>query len=237
MERKMKLKTLIMSSFMATSLFAADYTFELHSGVVYNAKSDVVIRQPGRENIEMDNVQMETHAQTVPYYYGFRVARWTDAQNAWEFEHLHQKLYIDDPQAAITNDAKNPDGSDQTVSLWEFTDGFNFFTINKVHKYLEPNIVVRVGGGIVVVHPDMTINGQNTHKAGNGAITWGEGYQLAGFVYQASAQKIFDLNKKWYLGLEGRISYAKATASLKGGGDTTVVNKAAHFNYGVGYRF
>jgi hypothetical protein len=233
-----KLKYLFVGGLLASNLYGAQYTFELMSGFVYNKKSDVVIRQPGYENIEMDNAKLETHPTEMPFYYGFRIGRWFDKNNGWEFEHLHQKLYIDNPQDAITNNATKPDGvTPQTVSLWEFTDGFNFFTINRVHRYSELGVNVRVGGGIVVVHPDMTINGVNTHKAGNGAITWGEGYQLCGFVYQASAQKTYDISKKWFLSLEGRVSYAKATANLKGGGDTSVTNKALHLNYGVGYKF
>lgn len=225
----MKLKSLLISGIIASNLFAANYSMELLSGVVSNANSDIIIRRPNKENIVLKNAEIETHAQTVPFYYGLRVTRWSDDQNAWEFAHLHQKLYVDEPNKYHSTNAD--------IQNWEVTDGFNFFVLNKVHKYSKYNIKTRIGGGLVIAHPDITIDGVLTHKSGNGAITWGDGYQLAGFVVQTSVQKSFDITKQWYLNLETRVSYAKAAITLKGGGDTTVTNKALHLNYGIGYKF
>jgi hypothetical protein len=122
------------------------------------------------------------------------------------------------------------------MTSWEVTDGFNFFMLNKAWKKKEENIILRLGGGFVIAHPDVTIDGENNRGQGNGAITFGTGYHLAGFVVQASAQKIFEINKKWYWGTEAKISYAKAYINVPGGG-VFVQNRAVHLDFGLGYRF
>jgi len=210
---------------LVSHLNASDYTFELFSGFVQNAKEDLVINRSNGNSIELDNVEFDTHPQTPPFYYGMRISKWYSDDTAWELEHVHQKLYID-----------NPEQYDAGLTKWEVTDGYNFFMLNKAWKKKEQNIIYRFGGGFIISHPDVTLDGVNNHGNGHGAVVWGSGYHLSGFVLQTSAQKIFDINKKWFLGTEVKASYSKAYINVPGGG-VFVQNRALHFDLGFGYKF
>jgi len=210
---------------LLTKVYASEYTFEMFTGFVKNAKEDLVIYRDNGNSIDMNDVQFETHPQTVPYYYGMRISKWYSDDTAWEFEHVHQKLYIDNPEqyyAGLTN--------------WEVTDGYNFFMLNKAWKQEDKSIILRVGGGFIISHPDVTLDGERLHGDGSGALVWGTGYHLSGFVLQTSAQKTFDINKNWFLGTEVKASYSRAYIQVPNGG-VFVQNRALHFDFGFGYKF
>ena len=227
-----KIKLMIAGLGLTTSLAAYDYTFLLYGGMVFNAKDDLTYKVTGEPDIVINNAELSTHVTTPPPYYGFRISAWDTDDTAWEFEHSHQKLYISNAQVA----AASPDN---TLQHWEMTDGFNFFFVNKAWKLDDINegLVVRLGSGLVVTHPDITYGGEHYRGEGHGAITFGEGYDLSGFVLQAGVQQIFDLNEQWFLSLDARFTYASAWAEDEMGGLSVIENKALHFNYGVGYKF
>lgn len=206
------------------SLFAKEYSFEFSTGIVHNMKENMIIKQDNEEDIVLNDVDLETHPFRFPMYYGMRLARWSDKSNAWEVEHLHQKLYIDNPEKLNPN-----------IQQWENSDGFNFFFLNRLWKN-KKNIVYRLGLGPVVVHPEITVRNKSNYKQGNQILTYGDGYHIAGAVIQGSIQKLFNLNKKWYLNLEGRLTYSRADVPIAQG-SVFVQNRAAHFNFGIGYRF
>lgn len=210
---------------LASSANASEYSFEFFSGTVYNMKEDLTIRQSGEDDIVVNNADLKTHPQTTPFYYGYRFSKWYEDKTAWEFEHIHQKLYLD-----------NPENIDSNIQKWEVTDGFNFFTLNKAWKNEDSNLIYRLGGGVVVTHPDITVRNKTNHKRGNGAIHFGEGYHLSGFVLQTSIQKVFDLNKNWFIGTELKATYAKANVPIADG-NVDVQNRAVHFDLGLGYKF
>jgi hypothetical protein len=215
----------LLSLFIISNIYANEYSFELFSGTVYNMKEDIVIRQSGELDIKIDNANLKSHPQTTPFYYGYRFSRWYKDNTAWEFEHIHQKLYIDNSNEV------HPD-----VQKWEITDGFNFFTLNKAWKKTDLNLIYRLGGGFVIAHPDITVRNKTNHKRGNGALHFGEGYHLSGFVLQTSVQKIFTLNKDWFYSTELKITYAKANVPIADG-NVDVQNRAIHLDFGIGYKF
>jgi len=208
-----------------TNLYSSEYSVELFSGFVKNAKEDMVIHRSSGDSIVMNDVEFETHPQTVPYYYGLRISKWYDDDTAWELEHVHQKLYID-----------NPEQYDAGLTNWEVTDGYNFFMLNKAWLKKESNIIYRFGGGFIISHPDVTLDGERLHGEGNGAVVWGTGYHLSGFVLQTSVQKRFDINKDWFFGTELKASYSKAYIEVPHGG-VFVQNRALHLDFGFGYKF
>ncbi len=220
-----KLKLSLVSLSMLSTVYASEYSFELFSGTVYNMKEDITIRQSGYDDIKINNADLKTHPQEKPYYYGYRLSKWYNDNTAWEFEHIHQKLYIDNPQKINSN-----------IQKWEVTDGFNFFMLNKAWKKTNINLIYRLGGGVVITHPDITVRNKTNHKRGNGAITFGEGYHLSGFVLQSSVQKIFDINKNWFFGTELKVTYAKANVPIADG-NVDVQNRAIHLDFGFGYKF
>ncbi len=210
---------------LVSNVYAGEYSIELFSGTVYNMKEDITIRQSGYDDIKLNKVNFKTHPQTTPYYYGYRFSKWYIDNTAWEFEHIHQKLYIDNPQKLNPN-----------IQKWEVTDGFNFFMLNKAWKKKDINLIYRIGGGFVVTHPDITVRNKTNFKRGGGAITFGQGYHLAGFVLQTSVQKIFDISKNWFFSTELKLSYAKANVPIASG-NVDVQNRAMHLDFGVGYKF
>lgn len=212
---------------VSTSLYAYDYSIELYSGVVANMNEDVTYKLSGQEDIVLSNVKLSTKPFTPPPYYGLRISLWDVDNTAWEFEHTHQKLYIDDEDLIAP------------LEHWEMTDGFNFFFVNrawKLDEYME-GLRARVGAGLVITHPDITYNGVRYHGHGHGAITYGGGYDLSGYVWQVGVQKVFDITQNWYLSLESRLTYAGAWAEDKNDGISELQNRALHFNFGLGYNF
>lgn len=218
---------LILGLALFSNLFASGYSVELSTGYVWNMKEDIVNRVGGYPTMTWNNVQMETNPQREPYYYAIRISKWSDDDTAWELEHIHQKLYIEDSRYI---------NSTTDVQKWEITDGFNFFLLNKAWKNTDYGAIFRLGGGTVIAHPDITIHDQTNHKAGHGAIPYGEGYHLCGFVVQASIQKYFDLTDNWFVGGELKATYAKASVPIYDG-ETDVQNRALHLDFGLGYRF
>lgn len=227
-----KIKLMIAALGLTSSLSAYDYTVLLYGGMVFNANDDLTYAVSGEEDIVVKNADLSTHVTTAPPYYGFRISAWDTDDTAWEFEHTHQKLYIADAELA----AADPSGK---LTHWEMTDGFNFFFVNKAWKLDDTykGLVFRLGSGLVVTHPDITYDGEHRTARGNGAITYGEGYDLSGFVLQAGVQQVFDITQSWFLSLDARFTYASAWAEDEGQGLSIIENKALHLNYGVGYKF
>lgn len=221
------MKKILAMIVFSSGLYAYDYTLELYGGLVYNMNEDMTYKVSGADDIILKDVALSTKPFTVPPYYGFRISVWDTDDTAWEFEHTHQKLYIED------GDLVDP------LEHWEMTDGFNFFFVNKAWKLDESwqNLIVRVGTGVVITHPDITYDGERYTGNGNGAITYGGGYDFSGVVFQVGVQKTFDITEDWYLSLETRLTYARAWAEDELGGISDLQNRALHLNYGVGYRF
>lgn len=224
-----KLGLVLTSIVTATSLYAYDFTVQVYGGVVANMNEDITYTLRGEQDINLKDIELDTKPSTVPYYYGFRISAWDEDNTAWEFEHTHQKLYIDD------NDLPGA----PTLEHWEMTDGFNFFFVNKAWKMDESwyNLILRAGAGLVITHPDITYDGNRYTGNGNGAITYGGGYDLSGFVLQVGAEKQFDITDDWFFSVETRLTYANAEAEDELGGISDLDNKAFHLNYGIGYRF
>jgi len=71
----------------------AAWTFEFFGGSVYNFTTPLIIRQSGYDNIKI-NARYKTKPFELPIYYMLRIARWKE-NGAWEFEFIHQKLYLE----------------------------------------------------------------------------------------------------------------------------------------------
>ena len=155
------------SIFSTSKTIAYDITLQLYGGVVSNMNENVTYSLEGVPDIKLEDIELDTKPATAPFYYGFRVSVWNEENTAWEFEHMHQKLYIDDNDLPGT----------PTLEHWDMTDGFNFFFVNKAWKMDESwhNIILRAGAGLVITHPDITYDGTRYTGNGNGAITYGGG--------------------------------------------------------------
>ena len=169
-----KIRHLIVAGllFIPLTTLASDWSITLSSGAVFNSREDLHLKQNSNPDIFIANADLKTKSLTPPFYYGMRLARAIDG-GAWEFEHIHQKLYLDDLPA--------------NLQKFEVTDGYNLFYLNR--SWNRPTAAaLRLGAGLVVAHPDITIYGQTNHIRGGGAIPkiWEDGYRWCGVSVQAS---------------------------------------------------
>jgi hypothetical protein len=212
---------------METQLDAKDgWEVALNFGSSFSKNETLTIKQSGYPDIILPHADIKTKAFTVPFYYGLRISRW-DNDRAWEFEHIHQKIYIDDLPSEVEH--------------FDITDGYNLFYLNHAWNLEEYGVITRVGLGFVVAHPDITVRGVQTHETGGGAIPmiWDtdSGYQWAGLTGQIAIEKEFQIVKNWYLSLEGKLTHSSADIDLEEDGSVEVPNSALHLLVGIKYNF
>ena len=196
-------------------------------GTTISKNETLTIKQNGYPDIVLNDADFKTKPFTSPLYYGLRISKW-NSNRAWEFEHLHQKIYIDD----LPSD----------VQHFEVTDGYNLFYVNHAWNLAAYGIITRVGAGFVVAHPDLTVRGEDTHITGGGAIPmiWDtdSGYQWAGLSAQVAVEKEFQIHENWYTSIEGKLTHSSANIDLvNDSGSVKVPNTALHLHFGIKYNF
>ena len=201
---------------------SATYSLAIFSGAVFNSKEDLRIKQDGEEDITINNAEFKTKPMSDPPYYGIRLSRWNN-NKAWEIEHIHQKLYLDNLP---------PD-----VQQFEITDGYNLFLINRAWQF-HKKYVVRLGAGTVISHPDIKVRGKTNFKRGGGAIPkiWTDGYRCCGITGQVSLAREIKIFKKIFLNPEIKLTHSRADVPIADG-SVQVNNTAVHLNFGLGYNF
>ena len=193
---------------LATPLVADEgWTFQGSSGMAANLKTRLTIRQSGFAPIRVD-ADYATRPFEEPAYYSLRAGRW-HGRGAWEAELTHHKLYLRNPPPE--------------VSHFEITHGYNLLTLSRA--WTSWGLILRVGAGAVAAHAESTVRGQSFESD----------YHLTGPVLQAGAEKRFALGDRWFLGLEGRITTARARVPVAAG-EAEVPNTALHGLLGVGWR-
>ena len=85
----------------------------------------------------------------------------------------------------------------------------------------------------MIAHPENRVRGRELEA---GETNLGGGYHAAGPVLQAGAEKRFAFGERWFLGLEGKLSAARAEVPVAGG-EAEVPNVAAHALLGLGWRW
>ena len=167
---------------------AAHWTFELGSGWAANARMPLVVHQRGQKDLDF-TARYESRLFEPPPYYQMRFAHW-DGDRAWEFEHLHHKIYLD-----------NKPGEIQHFSI---SHGYNMYTINRV--WTEFQFLVRVGGGVIIGHPESMIRGLKLNDDRGGFLKMG--YYISGPTAQIAVERRWQVADHVFIGVE-----AKATAS------------------------
>ncbi len=194
-------------------------------GTSFSKNESLTIKQDGFPDITLENVEFETRPFDSPPYYGIRLGKWRNGR-AWEVEHIHQKIYVDELPADVQH--------------FEITDGYNLFLFNRAWQLKKYGLNTRLGIGPVIAHPQITVRNMTNHKSGGGAIPmiWDSdsGYQWAGAGIQAGLEKEFRLNNNWLFSIEGKLSHANADIDIAGG-SVNVPNTAVHLVGGVKYDF
>ena len=193
---------------------SADWNIQVFTGSSYSFPSPLNIKQDGEKDINI-TAEYETNAwSTQAPYYALRIGKWVD-DHAWEFESLHQKLYL-------TN---KPD----EVQKFAISHGYNFNMLNyALSKY---GFIYRLGGGFVMTHPETQVRGKRLEDDGglNGFYISGAGGQLA-------VEKRYAISKKLSFSLELKMTAAYAVIPIADG-TATVPNYAVHGLVGIGYDF
>jgi hypothetical protein len=192
----------------------AEWTIQLSTGTSYSFPSPLTIEQDGEKDISL-TAEYETRAwATQAPYYALRIGRWKD-KIAWEFESLHQKLYL-------TN---KPD----EVQKFAVSHGYNLNMLNVA--FTKYGLIYRIGGGFVMTHPETEIRGRR-HEDDGGI----NGFYISGAGGQAALEKRYRLSEKLSCSLELKLTAAYAEIPIADG-SASVPNYAAHGLIGIGYDF
>ncbi len=213
MEIKIKKHGMVAIMLLSAPTVSAKQGWEwsVGTGAATNYEQSVTIKMDSGDDINMDSVGFDTKPFSTPPYYTIRGGYWQD-ESAWEMELVHHKLY------AKTSDL------DPQVNNFEITDGYNLLYVNRAVQ-ARPNWNARVGLGLVIPHPDVTVNGERSHG----------GYQLGGGSAQFALEREFALSEQWLLSLEGKVSYSYAQITLDYG-EAVVPNTALHLVGQVKFR-
>ena len=197
------------------------WSIELMAGEAFNLPMPLTVKQSGQPDLNfIANYDTGAFGEIYPAhepYYSWRVGLW-DGDQAWEFQHIHTKLYLLNPLAEI-----------QAFSI---THGFNYFLIN--HAWKNPDFIYRVGAGVVVTHPENTVRGFILSAETGGLLN--EGYYLSGVGIQAGIEKKIPIWRIFFLTLEGALTAALTQVPVVNG-TADVPNIALHIHIGPGLDF
>lgn len=195
---------------------ATHWALELGSGMPYNFVTPLTVSQDFEPDINL-SAHYISSPQKMPFYYYIRIGKWCGCW-AWEFEDIHHKIYLSN-----TND---------TIKHFSISHGYNLLYLNR--SVLWHGLVWRLGGGLVVGHPESTVRGLVFSEAG-GTFNNG-GYYLSGASFQASLAKKFYFNNRFFVDIEGKLTASQANVRVVNG-EAYAPNIALHANFGLGYDF
>jgi hypothetical protein len=200
-----------LSLLLAAPLAAAEpgWTLQALLGGSWSRSSRLTIRQDGFQDLRFD-AKWETKPFTDPIYYSVRAGRWS-RRGGWELELTHHKLYLRNPPPEVEH--------------LEVSHGYNLVTLNRAWD-LGP-VLVRAGAGPVVAHVEGRVRGRSYGTSG---------YEWTGPALQVGVEKRLTLRERWLLGVEGKVSAARAVISVPGG-ELNAPNVAGHLLVSLGYRW
>ena len=185
----------------------AQVAFEYFRGTAFNAPTPLTVTQAEYPPIEF-TAHYEVRPLAARAYYVYRLELWKK-NKAWIIEHLHHKVYLENPQGGVEE--------------FEVSHGYNLITLNR--GWRRGHYVLLAGGGVVLTYPRSTIRGK----------TWphDSGYDLSGATIQGAAARRFDLGKRIFASVEGKLTASWARVPVVDG-NATVPNSAFHVLAGLG---
>ena len=208
---------LVLTLLIVSATLSAEIDVSL--GHAVNLPGDIEIKNNDGSRINFQ-AKYKTKGLKSPQYYSIRIRKEILKVNA-EFELVHHKLYVDD-------------GLPPEISKFEITDGFNLLTLNTLVD-ISSNFSCRAGSGIVVAHPDVTINGETNFIRGGGFIPkfWSDGYHWGGFTAQVSLVYIKKIRNFRY-NIESKFVYANSNVPVIDG-SMDISNISLHFLAGLSF--
>lgn len=206
--------TLVVCSF---HVYAVELDISL--GNAYSASDNITIKREQGDDIQF-SASYKTKGFSSPHYYSIRI-RENFFNKDIELELVHHKLYVDD---ALPTE----------ITKFEITDGFNLLMCNMTSNFIS-SVSYRLGLGLVVAHPDVTIDGESNFVRGGGLIPkfWEDGYHWGGISTQASLfYSSYIKNIKYHI--ETKCVYAKSNIPVVRG-DMDITNISIHFLAGISF--
>ncbi len=177
-----------------------------------NVPTPLTISQSGEPDLNV-TARYATRPFSPPLYWVFGVFR-REGGHEWALELLHHKLYLENPPPE--------------VGAFSLSHGFNLVVLSHGFE-VSPGVWARVGGGLVVAHPESTVRGESWPQKGG---PFGLGYRLAGGVISAGLEGRVPLGDRLRLAVGGRVTGAYAVVPVAGG-SARVPNVAFHATAGL----
>jgi hypothetical protein len=190
----------------------AEWRVAVLGGSAYNVRTPLTVHQSGHADVRF-TARYETRAFEAPLYWDVRVATWS-GECAWELELIHHKLYLDN----------NP----PDIQQFSITHGCNLLIASWARRH--GSFVLRVGGGVVIAHPESTVRGVK-HREDRGFL--GMGYYFAGPTVQGAVEKRVAIGGRFFAAFEGKLTVTRCRVPV-GGGNADLVNVAFHGLVGLG---
>lgn len=183
-------------------------------GVGVAVPSPLTIRQEGFSDLRFWT-DWKTESLKFPIYYSYRLSRYENGRG-WEAEMNHLKLYAHNLPSE--------------VGALSITHGFNQLWVNR--GWQKRHFILKTGGGIVIAHPENTVRGkQLDQRKGIGET----GYYIAGPTADVGVQRLFDLEKHWFVSVEVKMSAAYVIVPIADG-SANMPLLAFHLQVGPGFR-
>ena len=165
----------------------------LYLGTSFSKNETLTIKQQAYPDITLDDVSFSTKPFDSPLDYGIRLGEWKNG-HAWEAEHIHEKIYVDDQPA--------------DVQYFEITDGYTLFQFNSAWQPEKYGAITRLGTDAVIADPQITVSSLSTHQSGSSAIPtiWDldSSYQWDGPAIQTALEKEFSIGKYRLLSIKSK---------------------------------
>lgn len=192
---------------------ASTWTLELMGGVAKSLPMPLSISQSGQSDIDF-TARYDGESFKIPPYYEYRIGYWKEGK-AIEVEFIHHKLYLEN----------NP----PEVQLFSISHGLNLIMVNRAWDM--ESYILRVGGGIVVTHPESTVRGLSFKETGG----W-NGYYISGATVQGAIAKRFNLWEGLFANIEAKATLSYVVVPIADG-DARVTDVSLHGLFGLGYEF
>jgi hypothetical protein len=153
---------------------------------------------------------------TAPVYWDWRVSRWHN-NKSWELEAIHHKLYLQNKPAE--------------VQQFSISHGYNIIFTNRGYSY--KGLLMRLGLGFVLSHPETQIRNQNFNQNLGIAEL---GYYISGTALNFAIGKHFNIGDYFYINSEAKTTFSYANIPIVNG-NAVLYNWAFHAVLGLGVNF
>jgi len=211
---------LIILLFLMNSIFSqekSNWTIEAHGGYPINIPLPLTIKQNGHPDIKL-TAHFDSQPFVPPIYWVYRLSKWKN-NKAWEFEMMHQKLYLRNKPSE--------------VNYFVISHGYNQLMVNRAFKFnliKEHQFIFRGGIGIVLAHPETMVRGKEFPQG----KAYFSGYYVAGPTINIALAKQIPIYNRFYFNVEvkNNTSYAKVPIV---DGHATLWHSAFELIGGIGF--